>query len=246
MLHPAKAAVGAKRALARLKRPAGTFDARRYFRGADDVGFYNVGTAAVRALAREIYLAHRGDWSIDDAMAFAEPLVADRYLEAKAVGIEVVARYRGDFAPRLLPKWKRWLARNDSANWATTDLMCGMLIGPLVMQHPELAARMRVWASDANMWVRRASIVGLIPRARRGESLDVVYAIARRLHRDREDLIQKAVGWALREAGKTDMARLERYLRANGRSIPRTTVRYAIERFPPARRRTLLEATRAD
>ena len=103
---------------------------------------------------------------------------------------------------------------------------------------------MRVWARDRNMWVRRASIVGLIPRARRGESLDLVYEIARRLHADREDLIQKAVGWALREAGKTDMARLERYLRANGAAIPRTTLRYAIERFPPRKRQALLIGTK--
>ena len=74
--------------------------------------------------------------------------------------------------------------------------------------------------------------------------LDLVYEIAKRLHADREDLIQKAVGWALREAGKTDPARLERYLRANGASIPRTTLRYAIERFPEAKRRNLLLATR--
>src|SRR5262249_61187038 len=111
-------------------------------------------------------------------------------------------------------------------------------------KQPELCARLRAWSRDRNMWVRRVSVVGLIHRARRGESLDLVYAIARRLHGDREDLIQKAVGWALREAGKTDMARLERYLRANGPSIPRTTLRYAIERFPPAKRRELLVATR--
>ena len=103
---------------------------------------------------------------------------------------------------------------------------------------------MRAWARDRNMWVRRASIVGLIPRARRGEALDLVYEIARRLHSDREDLVQKAVGWTLREAGKTDMPRLERYLRANAAIIPRTTLRYAIERFPPERRREILIATR--
>ena len=57
-------------------------------------------------------------------------------------------------------------------------------------------------------------------------------------------MIQKAVGWALREAGKADMARLERYLRANGPAIPRTTLRYAIERFPPAKRAALLKETR--
>ena len=65
------------------------------------------------------------------------------------------------------------------------------------------------------------------------------------LHDDDEDLIQKAVGWMLREAGKADQPRLERYLRANGPSIPRTTLRYAIERFPDGKRRALLAATRA-
>jgi 3-methyladenine DNA glycosylase AlkD len=227
-----------------MARPAGDFDSSRYFRGPGDLGFYNVGTGAMRELARSIHSAHRAKWSIDQAMAFADVLIEDRHLEAKSVGIEVVARYRRDFTPRLLPKWKRWLAENHSANWATTDSICGALLGPLLLQHPELGARMRVWARDRNMWVRRASIVGLIPRARRGESLDLVYEIAQRLHADREDLIQKAVGWALRESGKTDMPRLERYLRANGAAIPRTTLRYAMERFPPKRRQEILIATR--
>jgi 3-methyladenine DNA glycosylase AlkD len=255
MLHPAEgrvtasaspllAALAAKRALVRMRRPAGRFDASRYFRGADDLGFYNVGTDAMRALARSIYLAHRAEWSIDQAMAFADALIVDRHLEVKSVGIEVVARYRRDFTPPLLPAWKRWLADNHSANWATTDAICGALIGPLVLEHPKLGGRLRVWARDRNMWVRRASIVGLIPLARRGQALDLVYEIARRLHPDREDLIQKAVGWVLREAGKTDMPRLARYLRANGPSIPRTTLRYAIERFAETKRQALLTATR--
>lgn len=227
-----------------MGRPAGDFDSSRYFRGPGDLGFYNVGAAAMRALARSIHAEHKAEWSIDEAMAFADALIEDRHLEAKAIGIEVVARYRRDFTPRLLAAWKRWLVTNHSANWATTDAICGALVGPLLLQHPALGARLRVWARDRNLWVRRASIVGLIPRARRGESLDLVYDIARRLHADREDLIQKAVGWALREAGKTDMPRLERYLRANGATIPRTTLRYAIERFPAARRAAILKETR--
>lgn len=234
----------AKQTLARQARPAGEFDSSRYFRGPGDLGFYNVGTASMRALARSIHAEHKAVWTIDEAMAFADALMEDRYLEVKAVGIEVVARYRRDFTPRLLAAWQRWLAGNHSANWATTDAICGALIGPLLRQHPGLCSRLRAWARDRNMWVRRASIVGLIQRARRGESLDLVYAIARRLHADREDLIQKAVGWALREAGKANMTRLERYLRANAAAIPRTTLRYAIERFPAAKRRALLAATR--
>jgi 3-methyladenine DNA glycosylase AlkD len=242
MLHPSKAGVVA--ALKRLGRPSGAFDASRYFRGDHGLGFYNVGTKPMRDLAREIYLANRERWSIDDAVAFADSLIADRYLEVKSVGIEVMARYRRAFTPRLLRVWKRWLARNHSANWATTDAICGSLIGPLLVQHPALAEQMRGWARDRNMWVRRASIVGVIPLARKGAALDTLYDIASTLHEDDEDLIQKAVGWALREGGKTDMVRLERYLRKNGPAIPRTTLRYAIERFPDTRRRALLAETK--
>jgi 3-methyladenine DNA glycosylase AlkD len=61
---------------------------------------------------------------------------------------------------------------------------------------------------------------------------------------DSHDLIHKASGWVLREAGKADAARLERYLLEHGPAIPRTTVRYAIERFPESRRRRILELTR--
>ena len=161
------------------------------------------------------------------------------------MGIELVARYRRDFAPAHLGVWKCWLVANHSANWATTDAICCSLIGPLLVEHPELAVRMRVWACDRHLWVRRASAVGIIPSIRQGVALDLAYEIARRLHADREDLIQKAAGWMLREAGKADGPRLERYLRANGRGIPRTMLRYAIERFPDKKRTELLEATRS-
>ena len=242
MRHPTHASVSA--ALRRLARPAGGFDAVRYFRGDHGLRFYNVGTANVRSLARSIYDENRSEWSTDEAMRLANRLIRDPHLETKAVGIEVVSRYRRSFTPRLLTPWKRWLAQNLSANWATTDLICGTLIGPLLADHPQLILLMRAWATHRNMWVRRAAAVALIPPMRRGLALDEAYRVAELLHPDREDLIQKAVGWMLREAGKQDPQRLERYLRSNGAIIPRTTLRYAIERFPLAKRRDLLTSTR--
>jgi len=227
-----------------MARPVGDFDASRYFRGTDDLAFYNVGTARMRALAKSIYDAHRDTWTVDDALAFAEPLVRDRYLDVKSVGIEVVARFRRSLTPRVLPTFKRWLKDGYSANWATTDAICGYLIGPLIVAAPQLAARVGAWSGDRNMWVRRASAVSLIPAIRRGLALEIAYDVAARLHPDEEDLIQKAVGWMLREAGKSDAVRLERYLRRQGTAIPRTTLRYAIERFEPGARRAMLEATR--
>jgi 3-methyladenine DNA glycosylase AlkD len=238
-------AAEARRAVARLARPAGDFDASRYFRGTNRLGLYNVGTGRVRTLAREFVASHAA-WSAEDAIAFADLLIADRYLEVKGLGIEALARFRRQFRPAFLRVWKRWLASNAADNWATTDGMCGRLIGPLLVAHPDLVPRLAAWARDRNLWVRRAAIVALIPPLRKHDVLDQVYATAQILHGDDADLIQKAVGWTLREAGKVDPRRLERYLRANGARIPRTTVRYAIERFAPAKRRALLVATRAN
>jgi len=243
-MSPTRAAARARRHLKALSRPSGSFDASRYFRSVDGLGFLNVGTDVVRKMARALVRDHRDEWGVSEGLAFADALIADRYLEVKGIGIEVLARYRREFTPALLPVWKRWLANNHSANWATTDGICGLLIGPLLITHPRLAREMPSWSRDPNMWVRRASAVALIPSVRRGVALDTAYKVARRLHRDREDLLQKAVGWMLREAGKADAGRLEHYLRGNGPAIPRTTVRYAIERFSPAKRRELLEVTR--
>src|SRR5262245_44127512 len=95
---PRHAAAEARRTLKRMARPSGTFDASRYFRGADHLGFYNVGTPALRALARSIHASHADEWSIDDAAIFADVLMPDRYLEVKAVAVEVLARYRRTFS----------------------------------------------------------------------------------------------------------------------------------------------------
>ena len=100
------------------------------------------------------------------------------------------------------------------------------------------------WTQAENLWLRRASLVALIPLARKGEQLDLAYTNAVRLFAAPEDLIHKATGWLLREAGKTDMPRLRAFLLQHGPRIPRTALRYAIERFPAAERKTLLTQTR--
>lgn len=243
-MTPIHVAREARRRLQSLARPSDEFDASRYFRGDHGLVFLNVGTPRVRAYARDIRREH-ADWTIDHAMTFAEALMPACELEVKGLAVEVVAGYRREFRPALLAAWRRWLVRNYAANWATTDGLCGSLIGPVLCAFPSLAPRMLSWARHSNLWVRRASAVALIPSIRRGRELDLAYAVAAGLQADGADLIHKAVGWMLREAAKADPARLEQYLLAAGPALPRTTLRYAIERFPPAKRRRLLVATSA-
>jgi len=237
----------ARRAIRELKsqtQPAGTFDASRYFRTTETLRFLNVRTPVVRALAKAIVREHRDLWTVRDALTFADILITDPHLEIKGVGIETLTCFRRQFTPAMLSTWKRWLATNRSANWATTDSICGSLISPLLLRHPELVRVLKRWTIHRNLWVRRAAAVSLVRHAARGFALDDVYDVADALRPDHHDLIHKAAGWLLREAGKTDARRLERHLLANGPAIPRTTLRYAIERFPAGKRRELLAATR--
>ena len=91
---------------------------------------------------------------------------------------------------------------------------------------------------DDGTWYDEAAVVG-----RFGVTPPKVIDVLA-LAGDGEDLMHKACGWLLREAGKTDPARLEAFLRRHGPALPRTTVRYAIERFDPQRRARLLAETR--
>lgn len=234
----------AVRTLTAQARPAGDFDPSRYFRATEHLEFLNVRTPVVRSLGREIARAHRDDWTIGDALAFADRLMADNRLEVKGVAIETLACFRRAFTPALLPTWKRWLATNLSANWATTDSICGSLISPVLLASPEAVPRVTPWACHRNLWVRRAAAVSLVRLAARGLALEDAYGVVDVLRGDQEDLIQKAAGWLLREAGRTDAVRLRQYLRRNGRSMPRTTIRYAVEKFPPEVRSQLLVSTR--
>jgi 3-methyladenine DNA glycosylase AlkD len=124
------------------------------------------------------------------------------------------------------------------------DNLAPSVVAPLVERHPEIIPEVVAWTGSRNMWLRRGAAVTFVPLARHGKHLDTAYEVASRLFDDEEDLMHKAVGWMLREAGKTDMRRLERFLRTEGPRMPRTTVRYAIERFPPEKHKRLLEATR--
>jgi 3-methyladenine DNA glycosylase AlkD len=129
-------------------------------------------------------------------------------------------------------------------NWAVTDDLATRVITTLIDKFEPLAATVESWDHSPNLWVRRSSAVAFVYLIRKGRHLDRAYRIATVLEPDTHDLIHKACGWLLRECGKADAKRLEQHLLEHGPAIPRTTLRYAIERFSVAKRRHLLAATR--
>jgi 3-methyladenine DNA glycosylase AlkD len=233
------------RRLRALADPGIAASATRFFKPGDAISLYGVKTAAVRRVAGEIFRDVRSSWLVHHAITLCEILVPHRRHEAKLVGMLVVGRFRATLPRTLLGTARRWIRTGHLANWAAIDALCAEITAPLVGRHPDLAQRVVTWSRARDRWIRRAAAVTFVPHARHGAHLDHAYAVADRLMREREDLVQKACGWLLKEAGTTDVERLVGYLKRHGSALPRTTLRYAIERFPPSRRRHLLHATRS-
>jgi len=97
-------------------------------------------------------------------------------------------------------------------------------------------------AKSANLWERRVAILATFWFIRRNDLVDT-FAIAELLLTDGHDLIHKAAGWMLREAGNRDSKAAARFLDKHYARMPRTMLRYAIEKLPAGRRRAYLEGT---
>lgn len=239
---PAQIAREARAALRAKFDPVRARGAERYFK--DAIKSFGVPSRDVRDLGAAFYARVKGSWSYAEAVALCEILFADAELEAKAIGGLILSRYKEDYPPSFLAKVKTWLAADRLDNWASVDVFCADAVSGFLGRYPAYADKLRAWTRHPNRWVKRAALVSFIPHARRGRFLDQAYGVAAAVFPVDDDLVEKAAGWLLREAGKTDPDRLEAFLRAHGPAIPRTTLRYAIERFPPARRKAILVETK--
>jgi 3-methyladenine DNA glycosylase AlkD len=244
-MTPAQFARLARAALRKAARPTVARRQRMFFKPWEKVWLYGIKTPALRTIERRLYQVVRKEWRCAEAVEFCELLIARRQIESKGLALMLLARYHRQYEEDLLDRAKRWLERDLCDNWAVTDQLSTQILSRLLDKFEPLAATVESWSRSPNLWVRRASVVSFVKPAGKGRQLDRVYGIVTALLTDGHDLMHKASGWLLREAGKADVKRLEQYLLEYGPAIPRTTVRYAIERFPEAKRRRILELTRA-
>ena len=123
-------------------------------------------------------------------------------------------------------------------NWDLVDVSAPKILGLYLLQRDR--SILYKLARSPNVWERRASILATLTFIRSGR-FDDTFKIAEILLRDKHDLIHKAVGWMLREVGNHDLAAEERFLKKHYREMPRTMLRYAIEKFPENKRRLYLD-----
>ena len=125
-------------------------------------------------------------------------------------------------------------------NWDLVDVTCAHVIGKHLLNKDR--SILYTWAKSNDLWTKRIAIVSTHCFIRKND-LQETFKIAKILLNDEHDLIHKAVGWMLREAGKKDMEKEEIFLKKHYKTMPRTMLRYAIERFPEPKRQKYLKGT---
>lgn len=124
-------------------------------------------------------------------------------------------------------------------NWDLIDLSADKILGAYIFNNTSQIKILRPLAISNNLWHRRAAIISTFYFIKNNE-FGLTLKIAKILLQDKHDLIQKAVGWMLREIGKRSIKIEEKFLKKYASKMPRTMLRYAIEKFPPKKRKAYL------
>ncbi len=169
-----------------------------------------------------------------------EKLLASPIHEARLLAVLLLVRQyqlaREDGARRRI--YEFYVSRAARINnWDLVDVSAPGVVGRWLFERSR--APLRRLARSRNLWERRIAILATHYFIRQGD-VDETFRIADILLRDPHDLIHKAVGWMLRETGRRDPRRLRAFLATRHDRMPRTMLRYAIERFPEKERRTYL------
>jgi len=207
--------------------------AQRFFK--EDVKFHGVKSALVKKIAAK-YLQEIIDKDKKEIFFLCENLLQTNYNEEAFIAFEWSYSLRLRYIPDDFAVFERWVDRHVD-NWAKCDTLCNHTLGAFVEMYPQFTENLAVWARSENRWLRRASAVTLILPARKGAFLEEVFKISDILLEDRDDMVQKGYGWMLKEASKKHQLEVFDYVMKWKANMPRTALRYAIEKMPSEMRK---------
>jgi 3-methyladenine DNA glycosylase AlkD len=175
----------------------------------------------------------------DFVLAVADTLFHGRVLEEKVFAVFLLEGQTGKFGEREFRLFETWLDRITT--WADHDGLVHSLISPMVAVDPRRSRKVFRWAKSTNRWHRRAACVALI-RAARGKAMFAeIKRLSNFLLHDEDDMVQKGLGWLLRETAKADAKRTVPYLMSIRSKAPRLVLRTACETLPANVRNRILE-----
>ncbi len=200
-------------------------------------GWYAAELRKVAVRFRRTILHEKG---LEFLIKVADDLFSGAVLEEKGFAVCLLQTLTAKFGDAEFRLFEAWLDRISS--WADHDGLVHYLIAPMIVAKPARAAMVFRWAKSSDRWHRRAACVALIQGARKKMFFPQIKRLANVLLRDEDDMVQKGLGWLLRETAKFDARRAVPYLMKIRNSSPRLVLRTACERLPQPIRTRILAA----
>ena len=204
----------------------------RFFK--EEVKTYGVKTAVVSGIARESFRSMK-NLSRKEIFGLCEQLWMSGMLEESFIACNWAYAVHKQYLEHDFQVFERWVDKYVT-NWASCDTLCNHTIGTFLEMYPLYIGKIMSWTRSPNRWVRRASSVSLIIPARKGIFKENIFEIADRLLLDPDDLVQKGYGWMLKSLCNGYEDDVYRYVLSRKDVMPRTALRYAIEKMPRERK----------
>ncbi len=215
-------------------------DVQRFFK--EEVKSRGWYTAELRKVATRFRRALVNEHGIEYLVSVADQLFQGEVLEEKNFAVMLLEKNTADFTPKHFRLFESWLDRVGT--WADHDALVHYVLGPMVALDLSRTSAVYRWARSKNRWRRRAAAVALIRPMRaaetRKQAFPHVKKVAAALLADDDDMVQKGLGWLLRESAKADPKLLVPFLWSLRLSSPRLVLRTACETLSPAERNRVL------
>jgi len=202
----------------------------RFFKKGEEALFYGVKSIEIRRIGNAYKTQIKGKTK-KEIFDICEFLWKSQYYEEAIIACMFTEFLHKKYAPSDFKIFEHWV-NNYVNNWADCDTLCNRTIGTFIMKYPEYLGELKRWATSSKRFVKRASAVTLIIPARKGLFLKDIFEIADILLLDKDDLVQKGYGWMLKVAGQTYEKEVFDYVMSKKTVMPRTALRYAIEKMP--------------
>lgn len=196
----------------------------------EKIKLYGVKVPTVNKISRE-YFKLIDCKTKSEIVELCEILWQSGFIEESFIACNWSYYIHEKYEPEDFQLFEKWIT-NYVNNWATCDTLCNHTIGEFIEMFPEYIVKLKDWATSHNRWLRRASSVTLIIPARKGKFLNEILEIADILLLDKDNLVQKGYGWMLKAASEANQQEIVDYVIKNKSIMPRTALRYAIEKMP--------------
>jgi 3-methyladenine DNA glycosylase AlkD len=204
----------------------------------DEIKSHGWYTADLRRAARRFRQEVREKHGLDFLIDVADHLFTGTLLEEKVAGVFLLEKLDSEFGGREFKRFESWLDRISS--WADHDALVHDVIAPMIAAKPARTKAVFRWAKSPNRWRRRAACVALIRGARAKMFFPEIKKLSDLLLADEDDMVQKGLGWLLRETAKFDARRTVPFLMEIRKRTPRLVLRTACETLPLTVRRRIL------